>query len=330
MAHLNQEHAKLYQDSDIVEYAQCDLRKDDHVKRVFGENIQWHYVVNLASETSYGKNDAIYEEFIVNIARNVARAALKANCVRYVEMSTGQIYKPGKKPRDEACKKVKPWTGIAKAKLQVEQMLANDEFKELDHIILRPAIVYGVADMRGLSPRVITAATYQYIDAKMQFLWTGDMKINCVHVTDVARAIVHVLTHGDRGQVFNLADKSNLTQKKFNGILSEIFKIKTGFAGTILSKLASTKLKDIVEQANDRHMEPWNEMKKKAKIRTSPLSPFIDLELLSNNWLSVDGSKIESIGFKYEKPQIKTEYIREMIDSFKELNLFPDVEQVKA
>lgn len=322
LAHMNDHHKKAFE-SDLVNFIQSDLKRPDHVKRAFGDE-EWDYVINLASETTYGKTDPIYKEFIIDVAKNVAEAALNSKCKRFIELSTAQVYKPGKKPRKENYEKIKPWTGIARAKLEVEKILQSD-FKDLDYIILRPAIVYGVADMKGLTPRVVTAAAYQFLGEKMVFLWTGDMKINSVHVVDVARAIVHVLTHGEKGSIFNLADKSNLTQKKFNSILSDIFKIKTGFAGSILSKLASIKLEEMVNQANERHMEPWNEMKKLANIKNSPLSPFIELELLSNNWLSVDGSKIESTGFKYEKPEIKAEYIKETIDSFKALKIFPEV-----
>lgn len=103
-------------------------------------------------------------------------------------------------------------------------------------------------------PRIICAATYTVTKEKMKLLWTGDLKINCVHVSDVAQAIWHLWEKGKTGDVFNLADKSDLNQQKFNQILEEIFKIKTGFYGSLLSNAAKLKWKDAVDTANETHM----------------------------------------------------------------------------
>jgi hypothetical protein len=48
----------------------------------------------------------------------------------------------------------------------------------------------------------------------MEFLWTGDLCINTVHVEDVSRAIWHAanwyVNNGNQGSVvFNLADANN-------------------------------------------------------------------------------------------------------------------------
>ncbi len=37
-------------------------------------------------------------------------------------------------------------------------------------------------------------------------------------------------------------------------------------------------------------------------IEITPLSPYLDKELLGNNSLAIDGSAIEATGFKYEVP----------------------------
>lgn len=142
-------------------------------------------------------------------------------------------------------------------------------------------------------------------------------------VRDVAKAIWWCFQNANKGDIFNLADKNDTTQKKLNTPFEEIFKIKTGFQGAILSSLAKLKMKEAVEYANDKHMTPWNELCKAKDIKNTPLSPYLDIELLNNNPLSIDGSAIEKKGFVYDHPVIKTEYIQEVIDDFKALNLFP-------
>lgn len=42
-----------------------------------------------------------------------------------------------------------PWTSLARHKLDVERALEN--FVDLDYVIVRPAIVYGLGDRNGLS-----------------------------------------------------------------------------------------------------------------------------------------------------------------------------------
>ena len=42
-----------------------------------------------------------------------------------------------------------------------------------------------------------------------------DLKMSTVHVTDVCRAVWHLTGHGNSGDVFNLADKSNTSKMLF-------------------------------------------------------------------------------------------------------------------
>jgi len=173
------------------------------------------------------------------------------------------------------------------------------KIKDLPLIILRPSIIYGGGDQNGLLPRIICAATYVHTKGTMKLLWTSELKINCVHVSDVAKSIIHCWEKVESGSLYNLSDESDLTQGSFNKILEELFGIKTAFFGSILSTLAQTNLKEVVEQANENHMNPWYEMLKEAEISHTPLSPYLDEELLLNNSLSVDGTAIEKTGFKY-------------------------------
>lgn len=63
---------------------------------------------------------------------------------------------PEQKPSTEAGK-LKPWTAIAEFKLRAEQELAA--IGGLNYIIVRPAIVYGVSDMMGLSEFCVVVHT---------------------------------------------------------------------------------------------------------------------------------------------------------------------------
>lgn len=317
---------KKYFENPIVEFKQANLSNPAHVKRVFAdEEGAYKYVVNLAAETRFGLDESVYKQMVQDLSINCAKEAVEHGVEKYIEVSTAQIYESGSKASKESSKQ-KPWTKLAKFKQAAEQEISKMEGLPL--IILRPAIVYGPGDVNGLAPRIICAATYTKTKEKMKLLWSGDMKINCVHVTDCARAIWHLFLNGKKGDVFNLADKTDLTQKKLSAILSEIFGISTGFYGSLLSQAAKLRMKDAVDAANEQHMDPWSEMCKQSGIKSTPLSPYLDIELLYNNPLSVDGTAIEKTGFQYELPTLTKELLEEEIAYFQELKLFPQFEKL--
>ena len=45
--------------------------------------------------------------------------------------------------------------------------------------------------------------------------WFEDQKINCVHVSDVAKAIFHLAVNGKPNSVYNLCGKDNLGNQSY-------------------------------------------------------------------------------------------------------------------
>lgn len=284
--------------------------------------IKFDYVINCAAETKYGHTDEVYKERVHHLSVACAQEAAKQGVKRFIEVSTAQVYEPSNKPKDESGK-VDPWTNLAKWKLQCEQDLKT--ISGLSVVFVRPAIVYGPGDRTGIAPRIICGAIYKHLDKKMKFLWSGDMKINTVHVHDVAKALFHLCTHGDDGAVYNLADKSNTDQELVNKYLANIFGIKTDFFGSVKSNMAKALGMDTVtSQVNDKHVAPWSKMTKEKGIEVTPLSPYLDKELLGNNALSVDGSAIEKTGFTYDVPEFSEDKLREWVAYYTALKLFPE------
>jgi len=279
-------------------------------------------VINLAAETKYGQSEEVYQQKVVDVAVKIGTAAKEHNVPKFIEVSTAGVYKAGKGAKNEASKP-KPWTKLASAKLVAEQKLKE---LGLPLVILRPAIVYGPGDVLGISPRVITAAVYKKLGEKMKFLWSGSLQINTVHVVDVARAIWIAFEKGKVGETYNLVDHNTTTQESVNTILEEIFGIETGFVGTALSNLAKANMSGATEDINEKHLAPWADLCKEHGILSTPLTPYLDQELLYNNSLSVDGTKFETeMGFEYTYPKMTTELIREQIDYFLEQDLFPNL-----
>jgi len=307
----------------IVEFKQGNLVSAASIAKVFtDESGDYDFVFNLAGETKLSQTDEIYEEKVVKSAKLCAEEAAKHNCQKFVEVSMGQVYDSDNKESKEDGK-IKPWVKLAQYKHRAEQEVAK--VAGLKHVILRTAIVYGPGDTSGISPRVICGAVYKHLNESMKFLWSKDLKLNTVHVHDVAKALWHVALNGNSGEVFNLVDQSKTDQGKLNDILQEIFGIKTGFVNVMVCQAAKLNMEYTTEHTNEKHLQPWSDLCRQHGISSTPLTPYLDQELLYDNNLALDGRKLEATGFTLDYPQINANLVREQIMYFVKQKLFPPI-----
>ena len=82
--------------------------------------------------------------------------------------------------------------------------------------------------------------------------------------------------------------------------MHDVFGIETGFHGTLISAFARLNMDHVVDEVNDETLDPWAELQNAAGIsQSTPLSPFMEKELLKDTDLSMDGSAFEKdTGFK--------------------------------
>jgi len=320
-ASLSEEETKIF-NSEVVTFKQANVAREATIANVFEhDGGKYKYVINLAAATKYSQPEEVYKENKVYVTVTCAKAAAKFGAARFIEVSTAQVYEGGKKPSSET-DKTKPWTGIAKASFESETKLK--EVKGLNYVIVRPAIVYGPGDTLGITPRIIIGATYKKKGKTMETLWDKKLKINTVHVRDLARALWYLTNHGDSGSVWNIADSNDTDQGSVAKLLEELFAIKTSFLGDMKSKVyTGISMKTVADVANDKHLKPWSDLCKEAGIIDTPLTPYLDEELLYNNNLSVDGSAITKLGFKYEVPKMTIELLKEVINDFIKKGVFP-------
>lgn len=304
-----------------VEFKSANLVNLASVEKAFLDpEGDYDYCINCAAETKYGQSDEVYRDGVLKLTTNCAQQAVKCKVKRFIEISTAQIYSSDKKMSEEDSK-LAPWTGLAKYKLKAEEELATIE--GLNYVVVRPAIIYGVGDRQGLTPRLIIGAVYKQLGEAMKLLWTKDLKMNTVHVVDVCRALWHLTTHGDSGEVYNLVDKSESTQGTISEIVSQIFGIEHDYFGSVLSNMAKLNMATTVEDSNEKHLEPWSKACETNGIVSTPLSPYLDLELLYDKHLCIDGSKLESTGFTLVKPNLTIDSLKEVLQDYSKTGLFP-------
>ncbi|CAD1480748.1 unnamed protein product, partial [Heterotrigona itama] len=307
-AWLNAKHQQLFKHP-LLEFKSANLINTASCQNAFLSDNPINFVINCAGETKSGQTDPVYKEGIYKLSMNCAQQAAKLQVDHYVEISSGNFSTSEKNPLKEEDAE-EPWTFVAKYKLQVENDLKN--IPNLNYTIVRPATVYGCGDRNGLTPRLVVGAVYKHLGEMMKLLWGPDLHMNTVHVRDVARAIWHIVNRPETiGQTYNIVDDGDSTQGSISAIVSELFNINHDYWGIALSTLAKTDMNSVVEEVNDKHMGPWAEACNKDGVENSPLSPYIDQELLYNKHLYLQVGKLSNIGFNYLYPKLTKDGLKE-------------------
>jgi len=320
-AGLSNAERAIYENESFLTWKQADLASESHVQKVFEhDGGSWNIVFNLAAVTKYGQGKEVYDMNVVSLSKLCSAASVKYGAKKYIEVSTALVYEK-KKPTTEK-DNIKPWTDIARASYEAEQLVAKTP--GLNYVIVRPAVVYGTGDILGLTPRLIVGSVYKESKEKLKSLYTKDLKLNTVHVKDVVKALWFLTSHGESGSIWNLADKNDTDQGKINKWLEEIYGIKTKFLPVIemtAAKAMGTKF--LVSYANDMHLKPFSDACKKYGIQDTPLTPYLDEELIKENPISVDGSAIEALGFAYDYPAPNAELLKEVMNDYVQKGYFP-------
>jgi len=325
VAGLNEVEREIFENSGIVSFKQANLAKEGTIDNVFThDGGEYSIVINLAGATKYSQSWELYEENIIEVARVCAAAAKKHGCTRFIEVSTAQVYSHKNVPTGgwDENGTLAPWTGIGRARLEAEQRVSATQ--GLNYVVLRPAIVYGPGDVVGLTPRIVIGAIYKESGETMELLWSKSMKMNTVHVNDVVRAIWHMHDHGDSGQIYNLVDKHDTDQGKLNEIFEQLYGIATSFLGKTKSSLAKALgMKNLTDMVNDKHLKPWSDLCKSKGVLDTPLTPYLDEELLYKCETYINGNAIEATGFQYNVPNPTVDLIREVCNDYITKGHFP-------
>jgi len=322
IAGLSESERAIFENADFLTFKQSDLASDAHITRVFEhDGGNWTYVINCAATTKYSQGKEVYDVNVVQLSKLCAAASAKYKAKRFIEVSTAQVYDSGKKASSES-DKIKPWTDIGRAKIEAETFVSQTA--GLNYVIVRPAVVYGTGDILGLTPRLIVGSIYKESGETLKSLYTKDLKINTVHVKDVAKALWFLTNHGDSGTIWNLADKNDTDQGKINKWLEEIYGIKTKFIGAVeMTGAKALGTKWLTSFANDLHLKPFSDACKKYHIHDSPLTPYLDEELVKENSTCIDGNAIEKLGFHYDYPAPTSELLKQVLLDYVAKGYFP-------
>ncbi|KAI8421231.1 hypothetical protein MSG28_008293 [Choristoneura fumiferana] len=270
LAFLNPAHSKIFEDP-RVEYKSANLINPTSCASALDPgDSPWALVLNCAGETRIGQTEAVYAEGICTLSSNVAKLCDQQG-VRLVEISSGQMYSTEKTRRRRSTLK--------------ECTLSSNVSKQCGQQGVG-LVEISSGQMYSTAPRLLLGAIYKHLNETMKLLWTADLKMNTVHVSDVCRAMWTLGNRPDANrQVYNVVDEGNSTQ----GSLAE------------LNDIAS-----VAEEANDKHLSAWASICRAYSLTHTPLEPGAGAELLLNKHLCLDGSKYYAV-----------------LEDYASMNLFP-------
>ncbi|KAJ1718052.1 hypothetical protein LPJ61_006907, partial [Coemansia biformis] len=165
----------------------------------------------------------------------------------------------------------------------------------------------------------------------MPVLWDKSLRVNTVHVTDVARAAIRAADHSRTTKlpvaVFNLSDPGDTTNAALAQAVAQLFAISPSFQSPAINFIAKRlKTEELTEEVNESLLGPWMELLTRHNIANSPLSPYLDREhpycRLEHCPLSVDGSRIENtpgLDFNYSHPAVSADALRPIIEEFQQV-----------
>lgn len=343
LARLAPEFAEACSDD---KFMQADASKETSLDRMFtlASGRHFSYVFNCGGETRYSQEPSIYTLRATALTTNLATHIAKMKpSPSFIEFSTGIVYKSPNSSTISSggcteTAQLKPWLKISRAKLQAEEVLEKLAREQgLKHVCLRLAHVYGEYDGGFLARGLCLARVYQELNKELKWLWSKELRINTVHVLDVCSAAWNAAVWCSRNpptehssmadRAFNIVDDGDTKQETLATIVSKIFNIKTGFQGSFISSFAKMNLDSVVDDVNDETLQPWAEMMKRAGVdhgQGSPLSPFMEKELLKDSNLCLNATKAkEVLGWRAEREGLTEERLREIIASYERVRWWP-------
>ncbi|KAJ5654653.1 hypothetical protein N7490_001656 [Penicillium lividum] len=326
-------------------FVQADASREQHLPRIFdrpnGE--QFDYVINCGGETRHAQPDDMYEARSCNLSILLANECARRNIRAFVETSTAHVYKSGSSPRKET-DKMQPWHSLAKWKLKAAEELLK--IPNLQYCALRMPHVYGEYNSGYFAMAICLARVHLELGQDLELLYSKDLKVNTLHVRDAASALFQAAEwRATAGKLdasdpkvpelfkreprvpvaFNVVDHNDTQQEHLANALAEVFNLKVKFIGSLVSTLAKMSLDDAVDDMNEISLQEWADLIEKSGIeRPGPIGPFLELDVLKDQDMSIDGSLFEkTTGWKPKYEKFDADSIREMVDSYKRMGWWP-------
>jgi 2-alkyl-3-oxoalkanoate reductase len=261
-------------------------------------------------------------------------AARQAGARRFVLLSTASVYgRPRNLPCDEGELKA-PRTAAEKARWRAEQAAWLAFRQGAPLVVLRPTLLYG-PNLHGGAVRALSLiALFNHGRRRIPILRRGPVT-HLVHVTDLARAAVHVAEHPDDaavvGRAFNVGDDAPLPLAEhlaaalaaMGHAAGRVLPYSPRLTALLLWLVRNVPDRWIVEAVNARLGSAWERLTARTGARPD-LAPRLDRESL--HWMAADHyydtRRLAALGWRPRYP-ISTSALPDTIQALLAQRLLP-------
>lgn len=289
-------------------------------------------VIHLGVRTPRDLDEPLRAGAEAAAAAGAARLARSVGARRLVHVSTCAVYG---RPRNLPCREAElkaPRTAYERIRWQAERASWSAFREGAPLTVLRPALLYGPTLRGGPVRALALVALFNQRKARVPIIRRGPVAHLC-HLTDLARAAVHVAAHPDDeavvGRAFNVADEAPLPLAELLESALTALGYQPGRFLPTWPRLTTFLLwlfrhvpdRALLDPVNRRLVGAWRRF---ARGQAGTLVPRVDREAL--HWMSADHyydtRALASIGFRLHHP-VSTEVLPETIRSLVSSRLLP-------
>ncbi len=289
-------------------------------------------VIHLGIRTPRDLDEPLRAETEALAATGAAQLARRVGARRLLHLSTCAVYG---RPRNLPCREVElkaPRTAYERIRWHAERASWASFREGAPLTVLRPALLYGPTLRGGPVRALALVALFNQRKARIPIIRRGPVAHLC-HLTDLARAAVHVASHPDDaavlGRAFNVADEAPLPLAELLETALTALGYQPGRSLPTLPRLTSFLLwlfrhvpdRALLDPVNRRLVAAWRRF---ARDQAGTLVPRIDREAL--HWMSADHyydtRALASIGFRLRHP-VSTDILPETIRALVSSRLLP-------
>jgi nucleoside-diphosphate-sugar epimerase len=279
-------------------------------------------VVHVGLRTPRDLDEARRAEAEEAAALGAARLAREHGARRLVHLSTCAVYG---RPRNLPCREGElkaPRTAYERIRWRAERASWTAFRAGAPLTVLRPALLYGPTLRGGPVRALALVALFNQRRARIPIIRRGPVAHLC-HLEDLARAVVHVVSHPQDaavvGRAFNVADDAPLALAEHLETALTALGYQPGRYLPTWPRLTAALLwlfrhvpdRALLDPINRRLVRGW---RRYAGAQVGVLLPRIDREAL--HWMSADHyydtSRLAGIGFRPRYP-VSTEILPETI-----------------
>jgi len=202
-----------------IKYTYPDFTDPDALKKEIVENA-YTYIIHAAGVTT-ARSQKEYDDINAGYTHNLASAASEiAPLKKFVLIASLAGLGPLNNLNGVIVEDTPPHpvTAYGRSKLLAEETLRK--FSSLNYTILRPTGVYGPRD------RDIFIFFQQVARGIEPYIGRADQNFSFLYVTDLAKAAIKALSHGD-GETFNLSDGKSYDRYQLAKHIKQVLNRKT-------------------------------------------------------------------------------------------------------